>query len=939
MSTLPSAAGPPRRPLPPHLASGTPPTPSRSPSNASTGGEASGGDAEDESADESDYPDGDADDPDASTLSLSHLGPALATPKPTASSPWPFNGSAGGAPSISGVLMSPKPAYSQEAPVIPASSLPHEILLHILRLLPSSSLAPALRVCKAWCQCGVELLWHKLSFTSVAALYKMLQVLSLPDQTFPYPDFVRRVNFHPLASEMSDRVIAKLLPCTRLERLTLTNCKALSSPAMCALLVQSHRLVALDLTDLPNVDDEVLIALAHNCPKMQGLNLSGCSKITDRGLEAIALGCPLLRRIKLRKCDLLTDIPIILLSLHCPLLLEVDLAFCSSISSLAVMQLLRTSHALREISLPGCILLDDDAFPDAAQLTLLPPATRDDRDASPTTPASSIDGSRALSPSPGPDALITSTGTPLARPVPLRSPPAFRPFDHLRYIDVTACAQLTDQAVAGIVKYCPRLRNLMLGKCTRLTDEALYAICGIGKHLHYLHLGHVNNITDAAVTAIARACTRLRYIDLACCSNLTDVSVLELTANLPRIKRIGLVRVVNITDESIYALRARTSLERIHLSYCDNLTVGAVNEMLQALPRVTHLSLTGVSSFRKRALQQFCRAPPKDFNDHQRRSFCVFSGRGVHDLRRFFRSLSPAELHSLAFPDPPEDPDAALQQQLLAARFGGAPTAALGGGALAPAAPHAPVPWLPAPGAAAAPGTALPPQTHAQQALAALAAQNARLAAVQQARAAVAHAAQRVHAAAGTGAATGPGTGTAYASGAAAGSANMLGLQQIQPLGAGTGVNGVPMPGDYARAAHGQVPPRGPLAHPLQGQGQGEGQHVPIQLVTPAAAPAAGAAVGPSAVPRHRSPRAPALVEIDGLGFGLELDEGGEDGSSAGGAAGGTVRPRRGTVTQRNYRRAAGGGEGADAMDVDEEEENDHGESASGGAEEDISMG
>ena len=305
MSTLPSStAGAPRRPLPPHLVSDTPPTPSRSPSNAS----ASGNDNEDESADESDYQDGDPDDPHASTLELSHLAPAVATPKPTGASSWPFGQSTGGGTSQGahngdgggggGVVVSPTPAYALEQALIPASSLPHEILLHILRLLPPPSLAPALRVCKAWCQCGVELLWHKLSFTSVAALYKMLQVLSLPEQTFPYPDFVRRINFHPLASEMSDRVVAKLLPCTRLERITLTSCKSLSSAAMCALLVQSHRLVALDLTDVPNVDDDVLVALAANCPKVQGLNLSGCSRITDRGLEAIALGCPLLRRVR-----------------------------------------------------------------------------------------------------------------------------------------------------------------------------------------------------------------------------------------------------------------------------------------------------------------------------------------------------------------------------------------------------------------------------------------------------------------------------------------------------------------------------------------------------------------------------------------------------------------------------------------------------------------
>jgi len=69
--------------------------------------------------------------------------------------------------------------------------------------------------------------------------------------------------------------------------------------------------------------------------------------------------------------------------------------------------------------------------------------------------------------------------------------------------------------------------------------------------------------------------------------------------------------VTNITDASLDALHARTSLERIHLSYCSNLTVSGVNDLLQHLPRLTHLSLTEVQAFRKKVLQVFCRPPPK----------------------------------------------------------------------------------------------------------------------------------------------------------------------------------------------------------------------------------------------------------------------------------------------------------------------------------------
>jgi F-box and leucine-rich repeat protein GRR1 len=116
-----------------------------------------------------------------------------------------------------------------------------------------------------------------------------------------------------------------------------------------------------------------------------------------------------------------------------------------------------------------------------------------------------------------------------------------------------------------------------------LTDRAVLAITRLGKNLHYIHLGHCSRITDAGVTQLVKLCNRIRYIDLACCSNLTDNSVHQL-ATLPKLKRIGLVKCGNITDRSILALAkqkqvghngpvAPSSLERVHLSYCTNLTL------------------------------------------------------------------------------------------------------------------------------------------------------------------------------------------------------------------------------------------------------------------------------------------------------------------------------------------------------------------------------
>lgn len=220
---------------------------------------------------------------------------------------------------------------------------------------------------------------------------------------------------------------------------------------------------------------------------------------------------------------------------NCPNILEIDLHACSNIGNEPVTALLAKGQSLRELRLASCDLIDDGAF--------------------------------------------------------LNLPPG-KTYEHLRILDLTCCVKLTDRAVEKIVDVAPRLRNLVLAKCGNMTDSAVYAISKLGRNLHYVHLGHCRHITDEGVKRLVSSCNRIRYIDLGCCGLLTDESVVKL-ATLPKLKRIGLVKCSNITDASMYALakanlRSRprrdanghvvpdyhhSSLERVHLSYCVNLTI------------------------------------------------------------------------------------------------------------------------------------------------------------------------------------------------------------------------------------------------------------------------------------------------------------------------------------------------------------------------------
>ncbi|KAF9821257.1 hypothetical protein IEO21_00865 [Rhodonia placenta] len=470
-----------------------------------------------------------------------------------------------------------------EPPRSPASHLPPEILIHILKHLHlPRDVYHALLVSRTWCQCSVELLWHRPNFSRLSTLLKVMRVLSRHDQTFPYASFIRRLNFLSLGGELSDAVFSRLAQCVRLERLTLINCNAVSDDGLTRVLPYCPNLVALDLTGVTEVTDTSIVALASSTKKLQGINLGGCKKLTDASVLALAANCPYLRRVKLGNVELITDEAVTALAKSCPLLLEIDLNNCKLITDTSIREVWTHSTQMREMRLSYCVEVTDAAFP--------------------APPRPEVFIAPVINP------FSSSTSAVMAEKLPpLR---LSSPFDHLRMLDLTACSQITDDAIEGITSVAPKIRNLVLAKCTQLTDRAVENICKLGKNLHYLHLGHASGITDRSIRCLARSCTRLRYIDLANCVELTDMSVFELSS-LQKLRRIGLVRVANLTDQAVYALGERhATLERIHLSYCDQITVLAIHFLLQKLPKLTHLSLTGIPAFRRPELQQFCREPP-----------------------------------------------------------------------------------------------------------------------------------------------------------------------------------------------------------------------------------------------------------------------------------------------------------------------------------------
>lgn len=487
----------------------------------------------------------------------------------------------------------------------PINRLPNEILISIFaKLSQSSDILHVMLTCKRWARNSVDILWHRPACTSWEKHSSICQTLGVQNPYFNYRDFIRRLNLAALADKVNDGSVMPLAVCNRVERLTLTNCKGLTDSGLIALVQNSSHLSALDISGDEQITEASIYAIAENCPRLQGLNVSNCTRIAPDSMVELAENCKFIKRLKLNDCHQLTDEAILAFAEHCPNILEIDLHQCRLVQNDPITALLANGRSLRELRLANCELIDDGAF-----LSLPPNKT----------------------------------------------------YEHLRILDLTSCTRLTDRAVEKIIDVAPRLRNLVLAKCRNITDAAVFAISRLGKNLHYVHLGHCGHLTDEAVKRLVHSCNRIRYIDLGCCTHLTDDSVTRL-ATLPKLKRIGLVKCANITDESVYALakanmrlRSRrdadgniihgehytsshSSLERVHLSYCTNLTLRSIIRLLNSCPRLTHLSLTGVQAFLREDLEAFSRDAPHEFTEHQRQVFCVFSGQGVLGLRRYLNS-------------------------------------------------------------------------------------------------------------------------------------------------------------------------------------------------------------------------------------------------------------------------------------------------------------
>lgn len=181
----------------------------------------------------------------------------------------------------------------------PVNRLPNEILISIFaRLNSSSDLYHCMLVCKRWTRNAVDLLWHRPACNNWNSHQSICQTLALEHPFFNYRDFIKRLNLAALAEKVNDGSVSPLSVCTRVERLTLTNCRGLTDAGLVALVENNTSLLALDVSNDKNITETSVYVIAEHCKRLQGLNISGCENISNESMIALAESCRYLKRVR-----------------------------------------------------------------------------------------------------------------------------------------------------------------------------------------------------------------------------------------------------------------------------------------------------------------------------------------------------------------------------------------------------------------------------------------------------------------------------------------------------------------------------------------------------------------------------------------------------------------------------------------------------------------
>ncbi|KAL4421148.1 hypothetical protein ABPG77_000783 [Micractinium sp. CCAP 211/92] len=340
--------------------------------------------------------------------------------------------------------------------------------------------------------------------------------------------------------------------------------------ATAAALARLPRLRRLDCTG-GSLTEGAVAALATLPLSLTSLSLRECCSLSDARLAALLAGLPGLKEADLSLCAQLGDGALAQLG-RCTQLAKIDLTGCERFSELGLRQL--ASAPIRTLLVSACCQLTDGCL-EAIAAGMPRLACLGLFEAGEEVTDAGLAHLASLRGSL--TALDMGYSTWSHTPAGLQQ--LLARLTGLRLLNIGGCEGTTDAVVATVAQHCRQLTQLDVSESQRVTAAGVGQLGKLPALLE-LNLGWNIRLRDCWLEGLPPCLTRL---DLSFCGELTDGALRHLGARLPGLASVTLRKCGRITEAGLSHLSACTALSHLDLSHCQHITGLAPLRTLRAL--------------------------------------------------------------------------------------------------------------------------------------------------------------------------------------------------------------------------------------------------------------------------------------------------------------------------------------------------------------------
>lgn len=225
------------------------------------------------------------------------------------------------------------------------TTLPPEIGMHILRMLPLDSQSRAAATCHTVQRWSEQL----LAARTRVCTNDVRRSAGVNGMVCVQKGGARQAELRCV-----NKVLGWLAPrCPNLRVICLTRSLELRDGSLLAVLSHALALRHVDVSHCPELTDVASDAISTSCPQLVSLNVSGCSLLTNDGIAQLASRCRLLTTLRLSATSA-GDRAVQAISLHCAQLKTLDLSHCSNVTEKGVQPIVRRCASLELLDLSHC---------------------------------------------------------------------------------------------------------------------------------------------------------------------------------------------------------------------------------------------------------------------------------------------------------------------------------------------------------------------------------------------------------------------------------------------------------------------------------------------------------------------------------------------------------------------------------------------------------